>query len=116
MSLRAEHTTEALRATVGFFRKHNVEISRVRMDNQQSQPLLHLATELRVEWDLVPPFVHNPNRAERAIRTAKNHIIASRAGFHPDCPHVYLDKCLRQIELTLNVVRPYDYGPQLSAF
>ncbi len=116
VSLRAEHTTQALRATVEFFRKHDVEIDKVRMDNQQSQPLLHLATELKVAWDLVPPYIKNPNRAERAIRTAKNHIIASRARFHPDCPHMYLDKCLEQIELTLNVVRPYDYDPTKSAF
>jgi hypothetical protein len=86
------------------------------MDNQQSQPLLHLATKLRVQWDLVPPFIKNPNRAERAIRTAKNNIIASRAGFHPDCPHMYLDKCLGQMEFTLSVVRPYDYDPTKSAF
>jgi hypothetical protein len=29
---------------------------------------------------------------------------------------MYLDKCLGQIELTLNVVRPYDYDPTKSAF
>jgi hypothetical protein len=104
VSLRAEHTTQALRATVEFFSKHDVQIDKVRMDNQQSQPSSHPTSRIRA------------NRAERAIRTAKNHIIASRAGFHPDCPHMYLDKCLGQMELTLNVVRPYDYDPTKSAF
>jgi hypothetical protein len=60
--------------------------------------------------------VKNPNRAERAIRTAKNHMIATRAGFHPDCLHAYLEKCLCQIELTLNIVRPFDYDPSRSAY
>jgi hypothetical protein len=69
-----------------------------------------------MRMELVPPYVKNPNRAERAIRTAKNHIIATRAGFHPHCPHIYLDKCLFQIEMTLNVIRPFEYDPNLSAY
>jgi hypothetical protein len=86
------------------------------MDNQQSQPLLKTAARLLLQWELVPPYVKNPNRAERAIRTAENHMIATRAGFHPDCLHAYLDKCLCQIELTLNIVRPFDYDPSRSAY
>lgn len=116
VSLRAEHTTVALRRTVEFFRSHSVTIDTIRMDNQQSRPLLELAATLQLRWELVSPYVKNPNRAERAIRTAKNHIISTRAGFHPDCPHAYLDKCLVQIELTLNIVRPFDYDPSISAY
>jgi hypothetical protein len=71
---------------------------------------------MNLQWELVPPYVKNPNRAERAIRTAKNHIIATRAGFHPDCLHAYLDKCFFQIELTLNIVRPFDYDQSKSAY
>jgi hypothetical protein len=106
----------ALRRTVEFFRSHSVSIDTIRMDNQQSGPLLELAATLQLRWELVSPYVKNPNRAERAIRTAKNHIISTRAGFHPDCPHSYLDKCLFQIELTLNIVRPFDYDPTKSAY
>jgi hypothetical protein len=78
--------------------------------------MLEAASQLKLKWNLVTPYVKNPNRAERAIRTAKNHIIATRAGFHPDCPSILLDKCLFQIELTLNIIRPYDYNPSLSAY
>ncbi len=92
VSLRHEHTTAALKQTVGFFRSHAVKITEIRMDNQQSQPLTMMAKELDVQWNLVSPYVKNPNRAERAIRTAKNHLIATQAGFHPDCPPMYLDK------------------------
>ena len=55
-------------------------------------------------------------RSERAIRTAKNHILATRAGFHRDCPHTYIDKCLSQIELTLNMLHPFEYDPRISAY
>jgi hypothetical protein len=91
-------------------------IDTIRMDNQQSQPLLDLASAMQLRWEIVSPYVKKPNRAERAICTAKNHIIAPRAGFHPDCPHAYLDKCLVKLELTLNIVRPFEYDPSKSAY
>jgi hypothetical protein len=75
-----------------------------------------MAEQLQLKWSLVPPHVKNPNRAERAIRTAKNHVISSRAGFHPDCPAIFLDRCFFQIELTLNIIRPFDYDPTISAY
>ncbi len=93
-TLRAAQTTVALTRTVGFVRDHNVDIDSIRMDSQKSADLLATAKSLRVRMEYVSPAVHQPNRAERAIRTAKNHIIASRAGFNPDCPTTYLDKCI----------------------
>ncbi len=76
-----------------------------------------MAKTLKMTLGLVPtPYVKNPNHAERAIRTAKNHIIATRAGFHADCPHTYLDKCLVQIEMTLNILRSFEYNPSISAY
>jgi hypothetical protein len=115
-SLRAEHTAPALQAAVEFFRRHGAHLTLLRMDNQRSQPLIAIAKKLELKMDLVPPFVKNPNRTKRAIRTGENHIIATRAGFHLHCPHVYLDKCLMQIELTLNIIRPFEYDPTVSAY
>jgi hypothetical protein len=115
-SLRAEHTVPALRAAVEFFRHHGAILEILRMDNQRSQPLIAMTKTLGLTMELVPPHVKNPNRAECAIRTAKNHVIATRAGFHPHSPHIYLDKCLQQIEMTLNVVRPFEYDPTISAY
>jgi hypothetical protein len=86
------------------------------MDNQTSPPFLQMVKELKLTLGFVPPYVKNPNRAERAIRTAKNHIIATRAGFHPDCPYNHLDKCLVQIEMTVYIVRPFEYDASISAY
>ena len=116
LNLRHEHTTVALRQTVEFFREHGAVIKKIRMDNQQSGPLLQMVKQLDVTWELVPSFSKSPNRSERAIRTAKNHMISTRAGFHPDCPPMYWDKCLAQIEMTLNIVRPYEYDDNMSAY
>jgi hypothetical protein len=70
---------------------------------------------LKLNWDLVKPYQKEANRAERAIRTAKNHIIAVRAGFHRECPETFIDKCLFQLELTLNLLHPFEYDPRISA-
>jgi hypothetical protein len=73
---------------------------------------LHMLTRLdrntlKLQWELVNPNQKEPNRAVRAIRTAKNHIVATRAWFHRDCPHTYSEKCLSQMKLTLNCLHPY---------
>ncbi len=54
-SLRHVHTTVALRKAVEFFRDFGVTIDTIRMDNQRSQPLLHLASSMNLRWELVPP-------------------------------------------------------------
>ncbi len=115
-SLRATQTTEALTASVNFFRKHGIILDTLRMDNQQSYDLRETARSLELHMEFIAPEVKRPNRAERAIRTAKNHIIATRVGFHPDCSHVYLDKCLPQIVLTLNLIHPVEYNDSISAY
>ncbi len=109
-------TSVAIEAAVGFFRGHNVFLDTIRMDNQSSPEVRELAIELKLEWDLVNPYQKEPNRAERAIRTGKNHIIATRAGFHKECPDTFLDKCLYQIEMTLNNIHPFEYDPAISAY
>jgi hypothetical protein len=71
---------------------------------------------LELKMEFIAPEMKRPNRAERAIRTAKNHIIATRAGFHPDCSHAYLDKCLPQIVITLNLIHPFEYNDSISTY
>jgi hypothetical protein len=114
-SLRGPETATAIKAAVEFFRKHDVQLTKIRMDNQLSPEAKQMAIDLDLEWELVLPYQHEPNRAERAIRTAKNHIIAIRAGFHKDCPNTFVDRCLFQAELTLNLLHPFEYDPSLSA-
>jgi hypothetical protein len=111
-SLRAAQT---LTASVDFFRSHGIILDTLRMDNQQSYDLRKTARILKLKMEFMAPEVKRPNRAERAIRTAKNHIIATRAGFHPDCSHAYLDKCLPQIVITLNLIHPFEYNDSISA-
>jgi hypothetical protein len=114
-NLQGKDTAEAIKATVAFFRKQGVILDTIRMDKQSSPEVRAMADDLDLQWDKVIPFQHQPNRAERAIRTVKNHMIAVRAGFHRDSPIHFLDRCLFQIELTLNLLHPYKYDPSMSA-
>jgi hypothetical protein len=86
------------------------------MDNQRSLDLQEKSKELTLTMEYISPEVKRPNRAERALRTAKNHIIATRAGFHPDFSHIYLGKCLPQMELALNIIHPFEYDESILAY
>jgi hypothetical protein len=115
-SLKGSYTATGLADTITFFRTKGVEVITIRMDNQGSPEFSATKAQLDLKIELVTSFQKESNRAERAIQTAKHHIIATRAGFHRDCPHVYLDKCLAQMELTLNVLHPYEYDQNMSAY
>jgi hypothetical protein len=75
--MRAAQTIKAFTNSVNFFRKLGIRLIILRMDNQLSEDLKDVALK-------------RANRVERAIRTAKNHIVATRAGFHPDFSHAFL--------------------------
>ncbi len=115
-NLRSVQTVAALQRTMLFWRDNKVEITTLRMDNQRSAELRQAMKDLHLTLSSVSSYDKAANRAERAIRTAKNHIIAVRAGFHRDCPATYLDKGLLQIEMTLNTIHPYEYNSTLSAY
>jgi hypothetical protein len=93
-TLRAAQTAVALTRAVTFFRDRNGQLARIRMDNRKSADVVKTAVALKLKLEYVTPFVHQPNRAERAICTAKNRVIACRAGFHPNGPTTYMDKCI----------------------
>ncbi len=94
----------------------SVSLTQLRMDNQWSEALREVALELDIHIEFISTESKRANRAERAIRTAKNQIVATRAGFHPDFSHAFLDKCLPQMELALNVIHPFEYDDNISAY
>ncbi len=115
-SLRSAQTTQAFTNSVNFFRDLGVSITQLRMDNQWSEDLRDAARDLDITIEFISAEAKRANRAERAIRTAKNHIIATRAGFHPDFSHAFLDKCLPQMELALNIIHPFEYDNSISSY
>ena len=68
-----------------------------------------------VAFQLVPPYVHRRNAAERAIQTWKNHFCSGLATCDPKFPLAEWDLLMPQADLTLNLLRSSRCYPQLSA-
>ena len=49
------------------------------MDNECSTDLQKAIVKIKGKYELVPPHQHRRNAAEKAIRTAKNHLLAELA-------------------------------------
>jgi hypothetical protein len=85
------------------------------LDNEASRAFLQSITNNGCKYQLVPPHVHRRNRAERAIRTFKDHFLAMLAGTAPTFPRHCWDLLLPQAELTLNLLRQSP-DPTMSAW
>ena len=68
-----------------------------------------------VNLQLVPPYTHLRNAAERAICTFKNHLCAGRAYCDPNFPSQEWYRLVPQAVLTINLVRSSRTNPSLSA-
>ena len=87
-----------------------------RLDNECSNILKdHLHSE-NIDFQLAPPGIHRRNAAERAIRTAKNHLIAAFCSVDPNFPMHLWCRLLDQANITLNLLRGSRVNPKLSAY
>jgi hypothetical protein len=74
-----------------------------RMDNECPQQVKEYLTKRDVQYQLAPPDNHRSNTAERAIRTAKDHLAAMWYSTDDNFPMYLWDKTIPQGELTLNL-------------
>ena len=97
---------EAHQEGLAFFTDHGYRPRFQRLDNETSRDFLTYLQENNIAVDLAPPHQHRRNKAERAIRTFKNHFIATLAGLHASFPLYAWNELLPHIEITLNLLRP----------
>ena len=95
----------AFESGLKFLRAHGAAPSVVRMDNEISADFRLMLEDEKIRLELAMPHNHRSNDAERAIRTSKNHIIASLATADPDFPMAASKHLLAQAETTLNLLR-----------
>ena len=62
------------------------------------------------------PHNHRVNAAERAIQTAKNHLISGLCITDPEFPLQHWDSLIEQCQITLNMLRTSRTNPKLSAY
>ncbi|KAG7340278.1 hypothetical protein IV203_023821 [Nitzschia inconspicua] len=86
------------------------------LDNECSTLLKDFMHDQNLDFQLVPPYLHRRNAAERAIRTFKNHFIAGLCSTDPAFPIHLWDRLLPHAELTLNLLRGSRLNPKLSAW
>jgi hypothetical protein len=87
-----------------------------RIDNECSKDFRMLCNTLKISIELAPPGQHRTNAAERAIRTFKDHFIATLSTTDKDFPLELWDELIPQAEITLNLMRRCRSNPKISAF
>ena len=92
--------------------KHKTEV----LDNVISDVLKKVFQELGIKWEFVPPNNHRRNKAERCMRTAKNHIIATIASCDKSFPREAIPHLIPQAEISLNLLRKSNIDPTKSAY
>ena len=85
------------------------------LDNEKSKMLTDAFLDKGVKYQLVPPNNHRTNLAERAIQTFKSHFKAGLATCDPNYPLSEWDRLIEQAVLTLNLLRPSRFNPNISA-
>jgi hypothetical protein len=117
MKDRTKHSyVKAHQEAYTFYEEHGYAPTFQRMDNEVSNEFMQYLKKKAITVDLVPPHQHRRNKAERAIRTFKNHFIAALAGVDPSFPMAAWNELIPQVEATLNMLRPSTMHPRMSAW
>jgi len=111
-----ESYVKAYREGLQFFESRGLKPTFQRADNEISGLFLEYLVKHNIAIDLVPPGQHRRNRAERAIRTFKNHFIAILAGVDPEFPANLWCSLIQQAEITINALRESTCNPRMSAW
>ena len=118
-TMKTRHHTEyvtAYKKTLNFFAQRGRRPAFQRLDNETSGPLEVFANTNNISIQYCPPHTHRSLKAERAIRTLKNHFIATLCTAAPEFPMTLWDELLPQAELCLNHLLPYSPNPSVSAY
>ena len=111
LDLSGKQLSSATERGLSFFKARGSTTTAWRLDNQISSNVRKVLAKENITIDLTPVGQHRRNKAERAIRTFKNHFIATLAGVSPECPLELWTDFIEQIEFTLNLMRTSPSGP-----
>ena len=113
----ASSAIQAYSNALSLFNKRHGKRKIARLDNETSGKLeTYLSKEHGLELEFVPPGTHRALKAERAIETWKEHFISILAGTDPEFPMHLWDELVAQGECTLNMMRPSNVDPSISAW
>ena len=85
------------------------------LDNETSTDIYKDFDGENVSFQLVPPYKHRNNLAERATQAYKHRLKADLTTVDPNFPLVEWDRLVNQSNITLNLLRSTRSNPSLSA-
>lgn len=106
----------AYKSTLSFWDRLGHKPVYQRLDNETSSALEQYASKNNVSIQYCPPGQHRSLKAERAIRTFKNHFISTLCTVSSKFPLNLWDKLLPLTEICLNHLIPYGSNPHMSAY
>jgi hypothetical protein len=110
------HRIAAFNAIMTCLAAHGLFIDLQILNNKASSAYKEAITfKWNATFQLVPSDMHCRNRAERIIRTFKDHFLAILARVNAAFPPYLWDLLLPQAELTLNLLRQATLNPWISA-
>jgi len=106
----------AFKTTHDHFKRlgHNIKFQ--KMDNESSELVETFFKQANIIVEFVPPNNHRTNKAEPAIRDYKNHLISTLATTHESFPLELWDHVIPQVNITINLLRPYSPNQKISAY
>jgi hypothetical protein len=117
--MKTKEDAEAVRAYTVLYRqltdaglKPNFQI----MDNEASAAVKSFLKQNNIAYQLVSPYIHRRNAAERVIRTFKSHFIAGLATTDGQFPTHLWFRLVHQATITLNLFRNSRLNKKLSAY
>jgi hypothetical protein len=87
----------------------------MKLDNKASTLLKDYLYHQDIAFQLVPPYSHQHNSAERAIRSFKDHFIAGLCSTEKSFPMHLWDIIIPHAVITLNMLRTSIINPKLLA-
>ena len=106
----------AYKKALDFFESKGRHPTWIAADNEMSAETQRFFRSHGVVVQLAPPGNHRANLAERIIQIAKDHIVSCLARTDPKFPLKYWYRCVRQMEVTLNLLRACPYDRSISCF
>lgn len=107
---------KAYQSALTFYKDLGITPALNILDNETSQDLESFFHQQDLPYQYVPPNNHRANKAERAIRDFKNHLLSGLATAHANFPYYLWEDLLPQAEITINHLRPASNRPTKSAY
>ena len=109
-------TISAFKNNVEYLSKRGFRPTFNIMDNIASKAIRTYLESHSIDFQLVKPHNHRANKAERAVQTFKNHLIAGLCTCDTNFPLLLWSHLVRQAQDSLNMLRTSRVHPKLSAY